>query len=100
MIKDLGNGRYQLWAADGSRALGPETTKEAAYKQEVAIWNAQRKEANGPRVEDVTPDMLDNRTPIWEGGDVDRYQMGETPVDESTRRAAEADEQRKRKAKK
>jgi len=63
MIKKLENGKFQLWAADGSHALGPETSKEAAYRQEVAIWNAQRKEASGPRVEDVTPEMLDNHTP-------------------------------------
>jgi len=36
---------------------------------------------SGPRLETVTPETLDNRTPIWKGGDVDRYRLGETPVD-------------------
>ena len=37
MIKQLPDGRYQLWRKDGSAPLGPPTTKEAAYRQEVAI---------------------------------------------------------------
>ena len=108
MIKKLQDGRYQLWHKDGSAPMGPPTSKNAAYAQERAILldelRAQGRvtspppkdeAAPGPRAEDVTPDTLDNRTPIWRGGDVDLYQMGETPIDES----GDVDEESKAKRK-
>jgi hypothetical protein len=42
MIKQLPDGRFQLWHKDGSAPMGPPTTKEDAYRQEVAIWLAKR----------------------------------------------------------
>ncbi len=43
MIKHLKNGKFRLYTADGSRPLGPETTREKAVEQEVAIKIAQAK---------------------------------------------------------
>jgi hypothetical protein len=37
MIKKLKSGKYRLYTKDGSRPLGPPTTKAAAIKQEQAI---------------------------------------------------------------
>ncbi len=49
MVKDLGNGNFQLWTKDGTKALGPVTTKEKAWAQERAILAAQAKRARGGR---------------------------------------------------
>lgn len=43
MIKHLRNGKFQLYTKDGSRALGPPTTRKKAIEQEVAIKIAQAK---------------------------------------------------------
>ena len=37
MIKELHNGKFQLWTADGKRPLGKVGTKAAALAQEKAI---------------------------------------------------------------
>ena len=37
MIKRVGGGRFRLYTADGSRPLGPPTTREKALAQERAI---------------------------------------------------------------
>jgi hypothetical protein len=37
MVKNLGNGKFQLWHKDGSAPMGPPTTKAEAYAQERAI---------------------------------------------------------------
>lgn len=43
MIKKLKNGRYRLYTADGSRPLGPPTSKEKAQAQERAIQAAKHR---------------------------------------------------------
>ena len=37
MIKKLKSGKYRLYTKDGSRPLGPPTTREKALAQERAI---------------------------------------------------------------
>ena len=37
MIKDLGNGKFQLWTKDGKRPLGKVGSKARAEAQERAI---------------------------------------------------------------
>lgn len=41
MIKPLKDGRFQLFTSDGSRPLGPPTTKEKAEAQERMILQAE-----------------------------------------------------------
>ena len=41
MIKRVGNGKFRLFTADGSRPLGPATTRAKALAQEKAIKAAQ-----------------------------------------------------------
>lgn len=41
MIKKLKDGKYRLYTKDGSRALGPPTTKAKAEAQERAIKAAE-----------------------------------------------------------
>jgi hypothetical protein len=47
MIKPKPGGKSQLYAKDGSRPLGPVTTKSKAIKQEVAIKLSQERERYG-----------------------------------------------------
>ena len=43
MIKKLKSGKHRLYTADGSRPLGPPTSKAKALKQERAIQAAKRR---------------------------------------------------------
>ena len=45
MIKKVGDGKRQLFTKDGSRPLGPKTTKKKARAQEAAIKISEAKAA-------------------------------------------------------